>query len=69
MAGGSRGFLQAEINPWNTYLEGRDTEIALPGEKDEWRRGLQRAFVRKNLDKKRRGQKTSWQWELSGWRE
>ena len=61
------GVLQAEINVWNTWLEGRNAEIALLREKDTWRRGLERAVVRKNLEEKRwMEQKTSWQWDLSG---
>lgn len=67
LAGSSQQFFQAELNLWSIRLEGRDAETALPREKAGWRRGLEKAFERKNLEEKERmGQMTSWQWDLSG---
>lgn len=34
-------------------MEGRDAEITLLREKNRWRRGLERAILRKNLEEKR----------------
>lgn len=46
------GVLQAEINLWNTWLEGRNAEVALLREKDTWRRGSGEGSCKKEPGRK-----------------